>query len=868
MKKDSKFLENKTIATIFLLTILATSIMIVTKPAVAQTSYTNMQESGSIQLPSGVTPDVSEKTRSFLSFNPHVIGVGQPLLVNLWINPALHASRYFSDFTVTFTKPDGSTDVVKVDSYYADATAWFQYTPDKEGEWKIKFDFPGGYYPAGNYTVPPGTYIGVQVISFDKSVYYEPSSSPEETFTVQKDIVSSWPVAELPNDYWTRPVSLNNREWWPILGNYPVAYLGGGALWDQLYPNTNPSWNDRYCFTPWVQAPNSAHIVWKRQGAVAGLIGGPAGQYGVSGSPGTPSVIYSGRCYQTYTKPGVGSVAACYDLRTGQIYYEIPVASGGVTPSYVTYVSPDLQTAFTGSVPGTEAQTTWSAELITVANGQLIKVDPWTGALTLNVSIAPLTGTGGTYYKNTFFLTIQNIGTQSNPNYRLINWTTVGSTNNFTQRIISNTTYPRSSLPGSFGGLIDYNVGLFATAMGDVSDRGATDTSGSASLGTASNMMISGYRLLTGESLWNITVNEAQYNPLCNIADHGKAAILTQNGYFVAYDLATGNKAWQSETMEYPWGESSFGDYGIQSAYGMFFWAAYDGIYAFNWTNGEIVWKYSSPAYAAFESPYTSNGTSVYSFMAMFNTRIADGKMYTYNGEHSASWPITRGWSIHCINITTGEGIWHLSGQQSPGAIADGYLTAANSWDGYMYVYGKGLTSTTVIASPKTIPNGAQVLIEGTVLDQSPAQPGTPCVSKDSMTTQMEYLHMQQPIGGIWGNATITGVPVTLTAVDHSNGNIILIDTVTTNGYYGTFSYAWTPPHEGTYEIMASFAADDSYGSSSASTSIAVGAASEDNPAPTQSPITLPPFELYTIASAIAIIIAIAIAVLLLRKRA
>jgi hypothetical protein len=154
MKKDSKFLENKTIATIFLLTILATSIMIVTKPAVAQTSYTNMQESGSIQLPSGVTPDVSEKTRSFLSFNPHVIGVGQPLLVNLWINPALHASRYFSDFTVTFTKPDGSTDVVKVDSYYADATAWFQYTPDKEGEWKIKFDFPGGYYPAGNYTVP------------------------------------------------------------------------------------------------------------------------------------------------------------------------------------------------------------------------------------------------------------------------------------------------------------------------------------------------------------------------------------------------------------------------------------------------------------------------------------------------------------------------------------------------------------------------------------------------------------------------------------------------------------------------------------------------------------------------------------------
>ncbi|XHH08730.1 MAG: PQQ-binding-like beta-propeller repeat protein [Candidatus Bathyarchaeia archaeon] len=866
MNKKQKLYPTLTTA---ILLLLMTSTIAITQPVTAQTTPTNMQDSGSIQLPSGVTPDVTEKTRAFLSFNPNVIGVNQPLLVNLWINPALHASRYFTDFTVTFTKPDKTTDVVTVDSYYADATAWLHYYPDQEGEWKIKFDFPGGYYPAGNYTVPSGTYIGVQTVNFARSVYYEPSSSPEQTFTVQTDIVYSWPVAQLPTDYWTRPISLNNREWWPILGNYPgTGYEGGGDLWNSLYPDTNPAWSDRYCFTPYVQAPDSAHIVWKRQGAIAGLIGGPAGQYGSSGSAGTPTVIYSGRCYQTYNKAGVGSVAACYDLRTGQVYYENPISNGGVTPSYVSYVSPDLQTAMTGSVPGTEAQTTWSVELLSIANGRLIKVDPWTGAATLNVSISPLTGSGGTYYKNTFVLAVQNLGTTSNPDYRLINWTTVGSTTNFTQRIVSNTTYARAGIPSTYEGVIDYNAGFYATVAGDVSDRGATDSSGTASTGTATKMTVSSFKLQTGEKIWNITVNEAQYNPLCNIADHGKIAVLTQNGYFVAYDLATGKLAWQSETMAYPWGESSFGDYGIQSAYGMFFWAAYDGIYAFNWTNGKIAWHYQAPAYAAFETPYTSNGTSVYSFMAMFNTRIADGKLYTYNGEHSASWPITRGWSLHCINITSGEGLWNISGQQSPGAIADGYLTAANSWDGYMYVYGKGQTSTTVTATPKIIANGAQVLIEGTVLDQSPAQSGTPCVSKDSMTLQMEYLHMQQPIGGIWGNQTIVGVPVVLTAVDSSNGNIIDLGTVTTNGYYGTFSYVWTPPHEGTYEIMASFAADESYGSSSASTAISVTINAESTPVTTTGTLSMPPFELYTIGSALAIILAIAVvAVLLLKKK-
>jgi hypothetical protein len=102
-------------------------------------------------------------------------------------------------------------------------------------------------------------------------------------------------------------------------------------------------------------------------------------------------------------------------------------------------------------------------------------------------------------------------------------------------------------------------------------------------------------------------------------------------------------------------------------------------------------------------------------------------------------------------------------------------------------------SKTTVTAPVTVIANGTGLVIKGTVVDISPAQTDTPCVSKDSMATQMEYLHMQHPIDGLWHNETITGVPVALTAIK-SDGTVIDIGATTTNGYYGTFKYTWTPP--------------------------------------------------------------------------
>ncbi|XHH09040.1 MAG: PQQ-binding-like beta-propeller repeat protein [Candidatus Bathyarchaeia archaeon] len=840
--------------------------MLMTTSVKAATTYTNLQEGGSMPgtLQSGVTADVEVDTRAFLSFTPNPIGVNQELLVNIWLNPALHVSRYFKDYTVTFTKPDGTTDVVKIDSYRADCTAWFPYKVDQTGTWTIKFDFPGGYFPAGNYTTYSGAVMGSGVTNFKESVYYKPSSTPVQNLTVQTDMAYSWPPAALPTDYWARPISPENREWWPIAGSYPATgYVGGGTMWDQLYPDTNPHWSDRYTFTPWVQAPNSAHIVWKRLDAIDGLVGGPGGISSLLTTPASPSVVYAGRCYQTMTVPINGvptSCAVCYDLRTGQQYYAIPTSQGGITPTIVSYTSTYSTLSGQPAVPGATAGSGTAPELMTISNGYLLKINPLTGAILTNISISPLTGTGGTYYMNEYVLAIQNIGNNTSPNYRLINWTTAGTTSNFTARIMSNTSYARSSLPT----ITDYNVGIGATVS---SVTPATST------GVQTQMTIIAYKLSTGEQLWNKTVDESQYASSAIVADHGKLAVLTEKGYFLAYDLATGTQVWQSEQMSYPWSASGFGAYTIQSAYGLIFREAYDGVYAYNWTDGKIAWKYKASA-TPFETPYIDeNGEPVYAFSwnggGSSGTIIADGKIFTFNCEHSPTLPITRGWKMHCINITTGEGIWNITGYMSAGAVADGYLTVGDAYDGYLYVFGKGQSATTISAPQTAITKGQSVILSGTILDQSPAQQGTPCVSKDSMATYMEYLHMQKPIDGLYHNITVTGVPISIDAID-PNGNAVHIADVTSD-MSGTFSYTWTPEMAGDYAITATFMGDDSYGSSWAETHATVVNAPEATA--TSSPISFDSINNTLMTTAIgigaAIILAIVLAtVILIKKRA
>ncbi len=298
---------------------------------------------------------------------------------------------------------------------------------------------------------------------------------------------------------------------------------------------------------------------------------------------------------------------------------------------------------------------------------------------------------------------------------------------------------------------------------------------------------------------------------------------------------------------------------------------------AFDLTDGSLIWDYYLGS-AGYETPY---GT----WPSYTGFNIVDHKIYMTNDDHSPDSVVWRGGKLWVVDADTGTGLWNISGWIRHGAFSDGILTALNSLDGQVYTFGKGPSATTVELPLIAVPLGTGVTITGSVTDQSPGQKGTPAISDVDMSSWMEYLHMQKPMP-----INAKGVEVMLTAVD-PNGNSQTIGTVTSD-IGGSYGISWTPTLQGKYQIMATFAGTESYGSSYATTYMTVGPASAapvataaptaaptatptaaptPTPAVTPSPVPepkgFPTTELYIAIAAAVIIIAVAAVAVILRKR-
>jgi hypothetical protein len=809
-----------------------------------------------VNTPVSAQTELEVDTTAYLSFSPNPVGVGQTVLVNVWLRPATHVSRHLTNYKVTITDPDGKKKTETLESYYGDTTSWFTFTPGKAGTWTLKFEFGGEHFPEadapGGFAEPPIVHLG--------ACYYKPSSTEEQELVVQQESVYPWPASPLPTDYWTRPISPENREWWSIAGNYPWTSKGG-AEYEGWPADTNP-YASNYKFVPWVQAPNSAHVLWRKQTSIGGLIGGSMYQSSLGTMTlggGTPSAIYAGRCYQSVTKPGGEDVLQCYDLRTGEVIWEISPDPVPVQYMFGIFEMPGtIQLCYEEAAPETPGATARAGEDVNlvVLGDRLVKISPWDGTVIMNV-----TGMSGTLYNDPYVLSIQNTNPYypyygPPPEYFLINWTiarnagpivyTAGGsqpiTENFTERIISNVSFALGAY--SFGLVYDYEAGIAASVNNVVPSETRAWTGGTNILAAS---------LETGKLLWNVTVPDNCHTPATAVADHGKVAFACMNRYWMALNLKDGKIAWRSEEADYPWG--CWWAYTVASAYGNLYGLSYDGIYAFNWTNGKISWKYEVPAPYAYESAYGD-----YPFMG--SVVIADGKLYAQNNEHTPTSPLTRGWRLHCVNAITGEGIWNITGSMTPGAVADGYLTASNMYDGYMYVFGKGQSETTVTVPSTAVQVGQSFTITGTVLDMSPAQPGTAAVSDEYMGTWMEYLHMQKP-----KPTDAKGVTVTLATLDPNN-NWIDIGEATTD-LNGMFGFTWAPEVPGLYQIIATFEGSESYGSSTASTYLTAITAPAATPEPTPTPASAADLYFLPVSAGmiVAIVIVLALLILLLRKR-
>ncbi len=208
----------KTTITSIIMILLMTSVILFAMPTpaakaqltqVGAPTYTPWATS----IPTGAKPSITLATSAFMSVNPSPVGLGQTLLVNLWLEPPAQTNRFFSGYTVTITKPDGTTETIgPLNSYQGDATAWFNYIPTQVGTWTFVFNFAGNYFPNGTYfngkvynsaaDIPPALLVGMSSFGapiYLDSAYYQPSQSPVTTITVQQNMVAFIPCCTIAN---------------------------------------------------------------------------------------------------------------------------------------------------------------------------------------------------------------------------------------------------------------------------------------------------------------------------------------------------------------------------------------------------------------------------------------------------------------------------------------------------------------------------------------------------------------------------------------------------------------------------------------------------------------------------------------------
>jgi hypothetical protein len=835
------------------------------------------------------------ETFAYLSAVPTPIGVGQTAVVTFRVDQPLAGATIRSGLangtTVTVTKPDGTTE--NKGPFIMDATSsgWMLYTPTQTGTYYFQMHFPQQAYWI-NGTTNQDYYV------------YKASDSQKIPLVVQTDPILPYDRSPpLPTDYWTRPINAENKGWWAVADNW---LMRGYDLMGRSFAGSP-------AFAPYTSGPDSPHVLWKKAIIPGGMVGGIQGDRtyytGISYEQFFEAMILQGTVFYgehglTSSSPTIGT--RFMDLYTGQDYpmmYMVNTSvafamamnydSGnehGVLP-YLVITSgsnwlfyemlPDMQqppvlrftlanmTGLTGTTffgPQGEVlsiniggnsthrymtmfNVTRAALGINYGSG----LDVWSPSGTINAARALNQGPGGVSTAD-----LARAEAASNSKIMGIEW---------------NVTLPDVDGVSQTVRLINYQDGqLLATA---------TDSSNFPYVYSDVGYNIG---LMKPDSSGNYpdTLNHLFAANRTMIHDiHDRTSTQIMDGTFVrfdegeevyyGFDILTGAQKWATTPLNNAWAMFTRT---YELAYGKLITSGFDGIIrAFDLKDGKLLWAYDKGS-AGFENAY--GGYPEYAGLA-----IADRTVYTTADEHSSDGVLWRGSQLWAIDIDTGKLDWKVNGMYRHPIVSDGIVVALNSYDGQVYAFGKGPSKTTVSAPQLAVTKGTSLVITGSVTDQTPASKDTPAISDASMGQWMEYIHMQKTIPG---NAT--GVQVMLTAID-PNGNNVNIGTATTD-LAGNFGFTWSPVNEGNYQIMATFAGSNSYGSSFATTYMAVSPAAA-TPAPTEtlaptvaptvaptataSPSPVPNTgsglgtEVYIAIAAAAVIAIVGAAALILRKR-
>jgi hypothetical protein len=837
----------------------------------------------------------------------------------------------YDGIKLTITKPDGTNETFTMGRTDPVGAGYYMYTPTEVGVYSVTMAFPGNWK---NRTAPI-PYGGTSFRSMPAGAYYhKPSTSMPANFTVKSEFVSQWPNPPLPDDYWMRPITGAANTWYELAANW----LGGAAnVWPQGGAGGVTS-NYGYGTAPesphilWTrQHYPSGSIGDERFGTVGNRYGG----YQAVGYSADP--ILDGKIHVTPIKTvhDTSGGYAIWDLYTGeQLFYD----PNGTKPSFgqiywydtgnehglnlylwktTNIVLPETLRVAKVEYLGPGSLPRRLAENIVVNKSSIVTgtlrelLDAYTGKTICYIANVSATGTN-VYAKNgdILYYNAVNRGTLTTPNYYLTIWNSSAGTMVASQNGTGAWQWRPSGGSGSgayesyFGAvgsdiihdgnimwslnvsmpniirprnsLLNETASIWAVREGEYIIFGTQGQNNEQGTVQGWAMGISLERGKEGQKLWETTFtppfsSTEWYQPVGFVGVFPEQEVFVFNSETelinpIVYDMKTGQKLWQGDRLAEP----QFSYYGFQTLFYddmIITGGQHSGVNtAYEARTGKVRWQVISPAQGT-DSPYGNDLARGFS--------VCDGKLFTSVSEHSPSSPLWRTPGLKCFNITTGELIWKILFWGSGIKFADGILTSWNLYDGQVYAFGKGPSATTVTASPKISVHGSNIVLEGTVTDQTPTGrrnvnnvvqftlKDTPAISDEDMQEWMEYKFMGQ---GAPTNAK--GVEVELYAID-PNGNYVTLGK-TTSDINGNYGLSFVPEVPGDYQIFATFVGSKSYYPSSSSTFLTVEEAPEATAAPTTTqPLTLA--DMYFMPMSIGIIVAIAIAtvviVLALRKR-
>jgi len=800
--------------------------------------------------------DHEKETFAFIGATPNPVGVGQEVLLHVGITDFLRdVDHGWDGLTVTVTKPDGTTETLG--PYRTDSTGGTGalLIPEQIGTYKLQTHFPAQeYFWTSNARVP-----------FEGNILYRASESDILELVVNEEAKEFFPAISLPNEYWTRPIDGQIREWSTIAGNF----LSGASRGNIVAP-----YND---------GPETAHILWTEEIMRGGLAGGEVGQHAMEDGDAysgkfTASVIVAGIfCYNQYGTGFTGDSAehrvVAVDLRTGEKLWTQVLGNN----ERIAFAQLMLWDTFNyhGVFP----------YLWTVTGSTYKAYDPYTGRLEYTMTNVP---SGSRTFGPNGEILIYQINTAQG-------WMACWNSSNVpalygAQVAPTDPNYGQGGRDFLWGSWYAWGKTVDAQAPVTVSPQQPTglsgyswnvsiptDLPGRANAYFADDKVVGSSISRTEVTTWALSLEKGNEGDLLFENTWQPPSIWEEGTLDVSFAKADSVEniflIWAKETTNYYGFSLTNGDYlwNTDSEFyldtyvgtdrvvydGKLFSAGYAGIvYCYDLDTGNTLWTYEAKDKYN-EILWGNNWPLRIQF-------ITDGKIYVGMEEHSSVDPKPRGAPYFCLDINTGNEVWRTDGlfrQNHWGGnsiIGDSVIAAMDAYDQNIYAIGKGSSKITLNAPSVGVYKGSSVALQGMVTDVSPGTAdvdlelrfpnGVPAVADEDMSDWMMYVYKQFPRPG-----DVNGVSVKLEAID-PNGNYVNIGTVTTDSY-GFYSHSFEPEIEGIYTIMATFDGSGAYYGAFNEAAISVNSASAGTPIEPDQATETP-----LITTEVAIVIAIVVA--------